>query len=123
MAPVTGKDSSQRLLLREGLIDSIPSTLCGNNQGKNVILVIGDGMGWEMVRAGAVGKRIVDELTEMGCDIAAGCPDMQAAKDAFAGRTLEDYYTEGMLLLHESLLTNLVYRWWIWTFLPGLDPL
>jgi hypothetical protein len=52
-------------------------------------------MGWEMVRAGAVGKRVVDELTELGCDIAKGCSGNQAAIAAFAGRSLADFYTEG----------------------------
>ena len=46
--PFQGKDNSERLLLREGVIDAIPSTLCGHDTSKNVILVIGDGMGWEM---------------------------------------------------------------------------
>ena len=45
-----GKDNSERLLLREGVIDEIPSSLCGSEKPqKNVILVVGDGMGWEMV--------------------------------------------------------------------------
>lgn len=90
-----GRDGSIQLLYREGVIDSVPRSLCGNKQGKNVILVVGDGMGWEMVRAGAVGKRVVDELTGLGCDIVNGCPDNAQAKSAFAGRTLSDYYTEG----------------------------
>ena len=38
-----GKDSSERLLLREGIIDEIPGSLCDSTQGKNVILVVGDG--------------------------------------------------------------------------------
>ena len=55
------RDNSERLLLREGVIDSLPKSLCDDvnsdsPKGKNVILVIGDGMGWEMVRAGAVAK-------------------------------------------------------------------
>ena len=41
--PYMGKDSGERLLLREGVIDEIPSSLCGSTQGKNVILVVGDG--------------------------------------------------------------------------------
>ena len=45
-----GYDTSERLLLREGLIDEIPSSLCGSEKTqKNVILIVGDGMGWEMV--------------------------------------------------------------------------
>jgi hypothetical protein len=47
--PYGGRDSSERLLLREGVINEIPTSLCGNDGAKNVILVIGDGMGWEMV--------------------------------------------------------------------------
>lgn len=41
--PYMGKDSSERLLLREGVIDEIPASLCDSTQGKNVILVVGDG--------------------------------------------------------------------------------
>lgn len=48
--PFLGRDNAERLLLREGVIDSIPKK-CGNNGSKNVILAIGDGMGWEMVSA------------------------------------------------------------------------
>eukprot|EP00979_Chaetoceros_neogracilis_P006597 scaffold1341_cov295-Chaetoceros_neogracile.AAC.3 len=62
-------DNSERMLLREGIIDEIPASLCSNSaNGKNVMLVVGDGMGWEMVRAGAVAKAIIDELESMGCD-------------------------------------------------------
>jgi hypothetical protein len=45
--PFLAMDSAQRLLLREGVIDEIPPDLCGNakNASKNVILVVGDGMG------------------------------------------------------------------------------
>jgi hypothetical protein len=45
--PYKGMDSSQRLLLREGLISKIPTKQCPKDRGasgKNVILVIGDGM-------------------------------------------------------------------------------
>jgi hypothetical protein len=49
--PYQGLDNSQRLLLREGIIDSIPGQMCpkdravdGKVPGKNVILVVGDGM-------------------------------------------------------------------------------
>ena len=55
-------------------------------------------VGWEMVRAGAIGKQVVRELEELGCDIQAGCADSDvgaAAREAFANRTLDDYYTEG----------------------------
>lgn len=96
--PIVGRDGSIQLLFREGVIQSIPTSLCGSKRGKNVILVIGDGMGWEMVRAGAIGKRVVDELTRLGCNVRNGCPNNQRARDAFAGRTLADYYTEGMSL-------------------------
>jgi hypothetical protein len=44
--PILGQDNSERLLLREGIIDAIPESLCSNEGGKNVILVVGDGMGW-----------------------------------------------------------------------------
>jgi hypothetical protein len=93
--PNGGSDSSERMLLREGVIDKIPKSLCGNKGGKNVILVVGDGMGWEMVRAGAIGRKVVNELESIGCDIKAGCVGNTAAMARFEGRTLEDYYTEG----------------------------
>ncbi len=41
---------------------------------KNVIMIVGDGMGWEMVRAGAIAKQI---------------------DEGHQGNTLEDFYTEG----------------------------
>jgi hypothetical protein len=93
--PFLGHDTSERLLLREGVIDEIPASLCGNPKSKNVILVVGDGMGWEMVRAGAIARRVIDELEGMGCDTKTGCPDLTMAAEAFKGRTLADYYTEG----------------------------
>jgi hypothetical protein len=38
-------DNSERLLLREGVISELPPDLCTNAAGgKNVMLVIGDGM-------------------------------------------------------------------------------
>mmetsp|Transcript_25312 Transcript_25312/g.31922 ORF Transcript_25312/g.31922 Transcript_25312/m.31922 type:complete len:683 (+) Transcript_25312:98-2146(+) len=91
-------DNSERLLLREGVISEIPSSLCANaSEGKNVMLVVGDGMGWEMIRAGAVAKQVLEELEGMGCDTSQGCDGAtaEAAMAAFAGRTLDDYYTEG----------------------------
>lgn len=94
--PHFGEDSAQRMLLREGAIDAIPEDICtteGNS--KNVILVIGDGMGWEMVRAGAIARQILNELASLGCDTMEGCPDNEDAMTAFEGRTLADYYTEG----------------------------
>ena len=97
--PFLGQDSSERLLLREGVIDSIPEDLCGQpDKSKNVILVIGEGMGWEMIRAGAIAKRVLEELENMGCDPKTGCPNSDVGDDvlkAFVGRTLADYYTEG----------------------------
>jgi hypothetical protein len=89
-----GEENSQQLLLREGVIDAIPPSLCGR-KGKNVILVVGDGMGWEMSRAGAIAKQVVDELERMNCDTKVGCPDNEAAINAFATRTLSDYYESG----------------------------
>lgn len=53
-----------------------------------------------MVRAGAIAKRVIEELGELGCDSKSGeCPDdrKEAAKSAFEGRTTADYYTEGMI--------------------------
>lgn len=82
-------------MLREGVIDEIPPSLCGNPSGKNVILVVGDGMGWEMIRAGAIAKRVVEELEALGCNTKIGCPDHASAIAAFSNRTLDDYYTEG----------------------------
>jgi hypothetical protein len=54
-----------------------------------------------MVRAGAIGKRVVEELENLGCNITTGCADTDvgaAARQAFADRTLDDYYTEGKTL-------------------------
>lgn len=53
-------------------------------------------MGWETVRAGAIAKRVIDELEEeYCCPIGTGCPDNDVAKAAFHGRSLQDYYTKG----------------------------
>jgi len=60
-----------------------------------VILVIGDGMGWEMARAGSIAKQIIEELEAFGCDIKMGCPENRNASEAFSGRILADYYMEG----------------------------
>jgi alkaline phosphatase len=90
-----GQENNKRLLLKEGAITSIPRSLCGNPGAKNVILVIGDGMGWEMTRAGSIAKQVVAELKGYGCDIVNGCPSNTAASAAFAGRMLDSYYTEG----------------------------
>mgnify|MGYP005848497243 CR=1 FL=1 len=94
--PYLGRDSAERLLLREGVIDSLPNSRCDNpERRKNVFLVVGDGMGWEMARAGAIARRVLDELKSLGCDTKVGCPNNTAAKEAFVGRTLDSYYTEG----------------------------
>ena len=99
MMPDYGTDSEQRLLKRNGVIDEIPSNVCDAREGKtkkNVILVVGDGMGWEMIRAGAIARKVLDELEEMGCNTKIGCADMaEEMETKFKGRTLEDYYTEG----------------------------
>jgi len=61
-------------------------------------LVIGDGMGWEMVRAGAIAKKVLKELTDMGIDTKVGATTNEtkaAAKAVFAGRTYNEYYTQG----------------------------
>ena len=58
-----------------------------------------------MVRAGAIAKRVIEELGELGCDSKSGeCPEdlKEKAKKAFEGRSLGDYYTEGMI--HNRLL-------------------
>jgi hypothetical protein len=104
--PFYGDDSEQRMLLRNGIIDEIPLNVCEVGEGKvkkNVILVVGDGMGWEMVRAGAIARQIIDELEELGCDTKEGCPGLKEALDAFEGRTLEDYYTEGKPLMRRRV--------------------
>lgn len=97
--PNIGRETSERLLLREGVISAIPRSLCDRNTThKNVILVIGDGMGWEMARAGAIAKRVLKELTDMGINTTTGSPgtpEATAALAAFSGRVLSDYYTEG----------------------------
>jgi hypothetical protein len=58
-------------------------------------LVVGDGMGWEMTRAGAIAKRIITELTGLGCNIISGCPGDASILNRFTGRTLSNYYLEG----------------------------
>ena len=52
---------------------------------------ISDGMGWEMIRAGAIAKQVMTELEGMGCDTKNGCPEMaETAKATFEGRSLAD---------------------------------
>ena len=60
---------------------------------KNVIMMIGDGMGWEMSRAAAIQAEIESEIAE----IREENPDITNEEIAaqFDGRTLDDYYTEG----------------------------
>lgn len=55
-------------------------------------------MGWEMVRAGAIARRVLNELEALGIDTkkgSPGTPQAAAALNAFRNRTLADYYTEG----------------------------
>ena len=47
-----------------------------------------------MVRAGAIARKVIDELEDLGCNTKEGGCD-SSLKDLFAGRTLSDYYTEG----------------------------
>jgi len=58
---------------------------------KNVILIIGDGMGWEMARAAAIYNRVnseIDGLLKQG-------KTSDQIKQIFSTKTLADYYTEG----------------------------
>ena len=59
----------------------------------NVILLIGDGMGWEMSRAAAIQAQIEQEIAQ----IRQENPDLSDREIAarFQGRTLADYYTAG----------------------------
>lgn len=61
---------------------------------KNVIIMVGDGMGWEMSRAAAIQAQIEQEIA----DIRVSNPNLTNEEIAaqFAGRTLSDYYTEGV---------------------------
>lgn len=93
--PFRGRDSPERLLLREGILTEMPASRCDNANRKNVILAIGDGMGYEMARAGAIARQVIDELERLGCDTTVGCPNNTIAKAAFRNRNLSDYYTEG----------------------------
>ena len=60
---------------------------------KNVILMIGDGMGWEMSRAAAIQAEIEREIAQIRQEN-PNLSDAEVAK-RFEGRTLNDYYTEG----------------------------
>ncbi|MEM8831903.1 MAG: esterase-like activity of phytase family protein [Cyanobacteria bacterium P01_G01_bin.19] len=55
-------------------IDATATIMPEMDAPKNVIMIVGDGMGWEMVRAAAI-ARLIDE--------------------GHQGNTLEDFYTEG----------------------------
>eukprot|EP00965_Chrysotila_dentata_P195012 6176727-Pleurochrysis_carterae.AAC.3 len=82
-------ENSEQLLLREGVIDAIPPEKCRPG-GKNVILVVGDGMGWEMIRAGAIAKQVLAEISAAGIDTKTGTEDEQlkaTVKAQFAART------------------------------------
>jgi alkaline phosphatase len=58
---------------------------------KNNILIVGDGMGWEMARSAAIFNQVEKEITTLK---AAGKTDLEI-KAVFANRTLDYYYTSG----------------------------
>jgi len=58
---------------------------------KNIILIIGDGMGWEMSRASAIYNEIEKEVNVL---LGQG-KSTQEISSLFANRTLDDYYAEG----------------------------
>jgi alkaline phosphatase len=58
---------------------------------KNNILIVGDGMGWEMARSAAIYNQVEREITTLK---AAGKTDLEI-KAVFANRTLDYYYTSG----------------------------
>jgi alkaline phosphatase len=58
---------------------------------KNNILIVGDGMGWEMARSAAIYNQVEKEITTLK---AAGKTDLEI-KAVFANRTLDYYYTSG----------------------------
>ena len=58
---------------------------------KNTILIIGDGMGWEMARSAAIYNLVEKEITSLKLE---GKTDDQI-KAVFADRTLDYYYTSG----------------------------
>ena len=58
---------------------------------KNTILIIGDGMGWEMTRASAIYNQVKQEI-----DLLFGQgKTADEISSLFANRTLDDYYTAG----------------------------
>jgi len=58
---------------------------------KNVILIIGDGMGWEMARAGAIYNQVQAEIQQY---LAEGKSSAEISS-IFSTATLADYYVEG----------------------------
>ena len=60
---------------------------------KNVILMIGDGMGWEMSRANAIQADIEREIEQIKAENPGITNEEIATR--FDGRTLDDYYTQG----------------------------
>ncbi len=59
---------------------------------KNVILMIGDGMGWEMTRASAIQAEIEQEIAEIREENPHITNEEIASR--FDGRSLDDYYTK-----------------------------
>jgi len=58
---------------------------------KNIVLIIGDGMGWEMSRASAIYSQIEKEIDTL---FGEGKSALEIS-GLFADRTLDDYYTSG----------------------------
>jgi len=58
---------------------------------KNIVLIIGDGMGWEMSRASAIYSQIEKEIDTL---LGEGKSAIEIS-GLFADRTLDDYYTSG----------------------------
>ena len=97
----SAQDSAERQLKDAGVIDIITNRCRDDTQeqSKNVILLIGDGNGWEPNRAAAILVQVLEELATLGVDAgnasATSASIKAAAKAKFAGRTLSDYYTSG----------------------------
>ena len=75
-----------------------PEPNCNNAAvGKNVILMIGDGFGWEPNRAGGIAVQVLKELEDLGVSSHGTTNQTLAAiaKAQFVGRTLDDYYMSG----------------------------
>ena len=58
---------------------------------KNNILIVGDGMGWEMTRSASIYNQVEKEITTLKAE---GKTDLEI-KAVFANRTLDYYYTSG----------------------------